>query len=73
MTATKTASGQVVVDPDHYLDCRRPGWELYEAAGLIRFDRELGAKTAMVFVETECVDVLQALQAGAGRSTRPLR
>ena len=25
-------------DPDHYLDCRQPGWKLYEKLGKIRFD-----------------------------------
>ena len=41
MTAT-TAASQRAFDPDHYLDCRQPGWEVYEDRGLVRFERVLG-------------------------------
>jgi hypothetical protein len=62
MTATETRTGRLVVHPDDYLDCRRPGWETYEARGLVRFERELGSKSPMVFVDRDCVEVLQALR-----------
>jgi hypothetical protein len=62
MTATGTASRLRAFDPDHYLDCRRPGWGVYEAQGLVRFTRELGAKRSQVFVDDDCLEVLDALR-----------
>jgi hypothetical protein len=73
MTATGTASGQLAFHPDHYLDCRRPGWETYEARGVVRFRRELGAKKSLVFVDDDCVEVLATLRARMDRPANALR
>jgi hypothetical protein len=73
MTATTSPLRQVVVHPDDYLDCRRPSWESYEARGLIRFERELGAKTPMVLVDSECLEVLQILQSALRRPIKGSR
>ena len=62
---TTTAAGQLVFHPDYYLDRRQPGWQIYEDRGLVRSKRELGSKTPMVFVDDDCVEVLEALRAGA--------
>jgi hypothetical protein len=69
MTATTTAQGPHAYDPDDYLDCRQPGWERYEDRGLIRFERPLGSRTALVFVDDDCVEVRRALQARMHRET----
>ena len=69
MTATTTASGQRAFDPDHYLDCRQPAWEIYEDRGLVRVERPLGAKDVRVFVDGDCTEVLEVLQA---RMNRPI-
>jgi hypothetical protein len=66
MTATATSERQGF-DPDHYLDCRRPGWEVYEDHGLVRVERLPGSKHALVFVDADCVEVLQSLQISLGR------
>ena len=73
MTATGTASGQLAFNPDHYLDCRRPAWAVYEAQGLVRFKRELGAKKPLVFVDDDCLEVLAALRVHAGPPTAARR
>ena len=61
---TTTAAGQLAFHPDSYLDCRQPGWQIYEDRGLVCVKRELGSKTPMVFVDDHCVEVLEALRAG---------
>jgi hypothetical protein len=66
MTATAT-SGRHGFDPDHYLDCRRPGWEVYEDRGLVRVERPTGSKHALVFVDADCVEVLQSLRISLDR------
>jgi len=73
MTATTTAPGQLAFDPNYYLDCRQPEWEIYEDRGLVRFRREPGSKAPLVFVNDDCVEVLEALRARVGRSTRANR
>lgn len=73
MTATGTAPGQLAFDPDHYLDCRRPEWVVYEAQGLVRFTRELGAKKSLVFVDNDCLEVLAALRGHVDRPISALR
>ena len=73
MTATGTMTGQLAFHPDHYLDCRRSGWVIYEARGLVRFTRELGAKKSLVFVDDDCAEVLTALRARMDRPTNALR
>jgi hypothetical protein len=70
MTATRTVAGQLAFLPDDYLDCRQPGWALYEDRGLVCFKRELGSKTALVFVDDDCVEVLKALRAREDRWTK---
>jgi hypothetical protein len=60
--ATATAPARLGFSPDHYLDCRRPEWVLYEARGLVLFRRELGAKKSLVFVDDDCIEVLAALR-----------
>jgi hypothetical protein len=72
MTATAIPA-QRAFDPDHYLDRRQPGWEIYEDRGLVRFERPVGSKTALVFVEDDCVEVLQALGVPAARPTTARR
>ena len=67
MTAATVSRRQLAFDPDDYLDCRRPGWALYEDGGLIRFERPLGAKTAQVLVDDDCLEVVSALAARARR------
>jgi hypothetical protein len=64
MTATATARGKLAFDPNHYLDCRHPEWEIYESRGLVRFERAPGSKTPRVFVDNDCVEVLAALRMG---------
>ena len=63
MTTTAVAE-QLVFDSDYYLDCRQPGWQIYEDRGLVCSKREPGSKTPMVFVDDHCADVLEALRAG---------
>ena len=72
MTATATAERRAF-KPDHYLDCRQPGWEIYEDRGLVRFERPLGSKHALVFVDPDCAEVLRALRGAADRSTTARR
>jgi hypothetical protein len=71
MTASKTAPGQLAFDPDDYLDCRQPAWEIYEDRGLVRFER--GSKASLVFVDDDCVEVIEALRARGDRSARAKR
>jgi hypothetical protein len=67
MTATATStSAPRTFDPDHYLDCRQPGWEIYEDRGLIRFERPTGSANALVFVDADCVEVLHTLGIAGG-------
>ena len=73
MTTTRTASGPRAFDPDHYLDCRRPGWVIYEARGLVQFRRELGARHSLVFVDDDCLEVLVTLRAHVEQPTKALR
>ena len=73
MTATTTAPGQRTFDPDHYLDCRQLGWEVYENRGLVRFERPLGSKRSLVFVDDDCAEVLEALQARVNRGAEARR
>jgi len=73
MTATTAASGRLAFDPNYYLDCRQPEWEIYEDRGLVRVEREPGSKTPVVFVDDDCVEVLEALRARVGRSIRANR
>ena len=68
VTATSATSARRPFDPDHYLDCRQPGWEVYEDRGLVRFERPRGSRNALVFVDTDCVEVLQTLRGSAARS-----
>ena len=50
--------------PDAYLDRRRPEWQGYERAGLIRFERQPpGEKLSLVYIDRSCVDVLAVLEA----------
>lgn len=73
MTVTGTAPGQRAFDPDHYLDCRRPSWVAYEAQGLVRFERQLGAKKPLVVVDDDCLEVLATLRAHGDRPINALR
>jgi hypothetical protein len=73
MTATTTAPGQRAFDPDHYLDCRRPGWDVFEDRGLVRFERPLGSKRSLVFVDDDCTEVLEALGARVNREAEARR
>jgi hypothetical protein len=66
---TEAASGRLGFSPDHYLDCRRPEWSLYEARGLVCVRREPGAKKSLVFVDDDCRDVLVVLRAYGHRPT----
>jgi hypothetical protein len=70
MTATARAPRQLVFDPDYYLDCRRPEWQVYEARGLVRCEYGLGSDTPLVFVDDDCVEVVLTLRARADRWTR---
>jgi hypothetical protein len=67
---TTTVAEQFVFDSDHYLDCRQPGWQIYEDRGLVYVKRQPGSKTPMVFVDDQCGEVLEALQAGVPPWTR---
>jgi len=67
MSTTVTAERHAF-DPDHYLDCRQPGWEIYEDRGLVRFERPLGSTSALVYVDGDCTELLQALHPRMGRS-----
>jgi hypothetical protein len=69
MTATATAPGQLAFDPNYYLDCRQPEWEIYEGRGLVRFERAAGSNAPLVFVEDDCVEVIEALRTRADRWT----
>jgi hypothetical protein len=71
MTATTTARGLLVFDADHYLDRRPSGWESYERRGLIRFERPLGSRRALVLVDADCVEVVATLQAPMHRCPVP--
>jgi hypothetical protein len=73
MTATTAARGPLAFDPDHYLDCRQPSWESYEERGLIRFERPVGSRTALVFVDHDCIEVVGRLEARAPRQPMPSR
>jgi hypothetical protein len=72
MTAT-AAPDHRAFDPDHYLDRRQRGWEIYEDRGLVRFERPPGSRNALVFVDADCAEVLQALGVPATRSAIPRR
>jgi hypothetical protein len=63
MTAATTVHDPRAFDADHYLDCRQPGWQSYEDRGLIRFERPLGSRTAVVLVDDDCIEVVATLQA----------
>ena len=63
MTTTTAVRRQLAFDPDLYLDCRQPEWATYEDHGLIRFERPLGSRTALVLVDDECVEALVVLRA----------
>jgi hypothetical protein len=67
MTTMTTARRQLAFGPDHYLDCRQPEWASYEDDGLIRFERPLGSRTALVLMDDECVEAVTILQARAHR------
>jgi hypothetical protein len=71
MTATTAASRQLAFNPDDYLDCRRPGWVLYEEGGLVRFERRLGSRTAEVLVDDDCLEVVATLEARRSRRLAP--
>ena len=58
---TTAAPSQLTVEPDRYLDCRRAEWGAHEAAGQIRYEREVGERRASVVVDETCVDVLEVL------------
>jgi hypothetical protein len=73
MTATTTVPGQRTFDPDHYLDCRKPGWDVYEDRGLVRFERPMGSNRSLVFVDDDCTEVLEALRARANREAAARR
>ena len=68
MTATVTPEHRAF-EPDHYLDRRQPGWEIYEDRGLVRVERPPGLRNALVFVDADCAEVLQALGVPVTRST----
>ena len=72
MTATATSASRAF-DPDHYLDCRRPGWEVYEDRGLVRFERPAGSRSALVLVDPDCVEVLHTLGIPGGHPTAAKR
>ena len=72
MTATMVG-GQHAFDPDHYLDCRQQGWEVYEDRGVVRFERPLGSNRAQVFVDDDCTEVLEALRARSSRAAEVRR
>lgn len=72
MTATAEAR-RLAFHPDYYLDCRRPTWQIHEDRGRVRFERPLGAKTSLVLVDDDCMDVLEVLRAGAEPWTRATR
>ena len=73
MTATTTAPEQPAFDPDYYLDCRQPGWDVYEDRGLVRFERPLGSKRSLVFVDDDCTEVLEALRTRVNRGVEARR
>jgi hypothetical protein len=74
MTASAMAvPRQCSFDPDAYLDCRQAGWEVYEDRGLVRFERPLGSKRSLVFVDDDCTEVLEALRARASRGAETRR
>ena len=58
---TAEAPSQLTIEPDRYLDCRRPEWGEHEAAGQIRYEPEEGARRAVVVVADTCTEVLEAL------------
>ncbi len=62
MTATTAAPRQLAFDPNHYLDCRRLEWKIYEGRGLVRFERPPDSRTPVVLVDDVCVEVLAALR-----------
>ena len=73
MTTTATARGQLAFDPNYYLDCRQPEWETYEDRGLVRFERAPGSKAPLVFVDGDCVEVVEALRTRVDRWTEAKR
>ena len=74
MTApTTAAAGSRSFDPDHYLDCRQPGWQVYEDRGLVRFERQPGSKGSLVFVDDDCTEVVEALQPRSNREATARR
>lgn len=73
MTATTTAPGQRAFDPNYYLDCRQLGWDVYEDRGLVRFERPLGSKGSLVFVDDDCTEVLEALRMRVNRGAEARR
>jgi hypothetical protein len=68
---TEAAPGRLGFSPDHYLDCRRPEWGIYEVRGVVCFKRELGAKASLVFVDDDCIEVLATLRAHGHRPAVP--
>jgi hypothetical protein len=61
------------IDPDVYLDARRPGWRIHEAAGLIRFVRHSGERRGRLRVAPSATEIMEALALAAPGSPAPGR
>ena len=57
------------VDPDAYLDARRPGWEAHERAGLVRHAHLRGQRCARVYVAPAATEVFDELARAAEPAT----
>jgi hypothetical protein len=51
------------VEPDEYLDARKPEWRVYEVAGLVRFVRNAGEARGRLVVAPSATEIFDALLA----------
>jgi hypothetical protein len=51
----------LAIDPDRYLDCRRPEWNAHEVAGLVRYEAAPAGRPPAVLVDDRCAELLEVL------------
>jgi hypothetical protein len=61
------------VEPDVYLDARRPEWRVYDVAGLVRFIRRGGERCGRCCVAPAATEIIEALTSPAQREPEPRR
>ena len=59
------------VEPDVYLDARRPGWRAYEGARLVRFVRRAGERRGRLRVAPSATGIIEVLTSPAPPARAP--